>query len=72
MLFFLIAVLKRRVEIPNDITNLWMVNKLARGGVVVTDIIFVTAEGESLMGIDVLGHCPSGNGRLQTEINQVQ
>jgi hypothetical protein len=24
------------------------------------------------MGIDVLGHCPSGNGRLETEIHQVQ
>jgi len=37
-----------------------------------TDIMFVTGEGENLMGIDVLGHCPSGSGRLETEIYQVQ
>jgi hypothetical protein len=65
-------VLKRRVEIPNDISDLWRVNNVARGGGVVADIIFVTGEGENLMGIDVLGHCPSGNGRFETEINQVQ
>lgn len=34
--------------------------------------IFVTQEGESLIGIAVLGHCPSGSGRLETEIHQVQ
>jgi predicted RNA-binding protein len=62
-------VLKRRVEIPNDISNLWRVNKVARGRGVVTDIIFVTGEGENLMAIDVLGHCSSGSGRLETEIN---
>jgi hypothetical protein len=45
-------VLKRRAEIPNDISNLWRVNKVARGGGVVTDIIFVTGERENLMGID--------------------
>jgi len=63
---------KRRVEIPNDISNFWRVNKVARGGGVVTDNIFVTGEGENVMDIDVLGHCPSGNGRLETEINQVK
>jgi hypothetical protein len=51
--------------------NLWKVNKIARGWGVVTDIIFVTRKGENLMGIYVLGHCPSGNGRLETEINQM-
>lgn len=64
--------LNRRVEIPNDISDLWRVNKVARGGVVVTDIIFFAGEGENLMGIDVLGHCPSGNRRFETEIIQVQ
>jgi hypothetical protein len=65
-------VLKRRVEILNDISNLWRVNNLARGRGVVTDIIFVTGEGENLMAIDFLGHCPFGSGRLETEINQIQ
>lgn len=64
--------LKLRVEIPNDISDLWRVNKVARGGGAMRYIIFVTGEGENLMGIDVLGHCPSGNRSLETEINQVQ